>query len=207
MLPWRLGAAGATVADMPRPPRLLVPGGLYHVFSRGNRRQEIHLDSIDRCWFLERLEGIVGEYGWLLHAYCLMPNHYHLLVGTPEPNLSVGMHRLNFMTAQSFNRRHEVDGHLFQGRFRSPLVEDESHLVVLSRYVVLNPVRASLVEHPADWRWSSYRAAVGLCPRPPFLTLETVPGCFDSDGTRAAKAYEKFVTAALPRATPRRLAA
>jgi REP element-mobilizing transposase RayT len=177
------------------------------VFSRGNRRQEIHLDAIDRCWFLERLEEVVVGFGWLLHAYCLMPNHYHLVLETPEPNLSAGMHRLNFLTAQSFNRRHDVDGHLFQGRFHSPLVETEPHLIELSRYVVLNPVRAGLVGHPADWRWSSYRATAGLCPSPPFLTVDTVLGYFARDRAIASKAYEEFVVAALPAAQTPRVAA
>ena len=192
---------------MPRRPRVLVPGGLYHVFSRGNRRQQIHMDAIDRLWFLDRLEEVVVAFGWLLHAYCLMPNHYHLVLETPQPNLSAGMHRLNFLTAQSFNRRHDVDGHLFQGRFHSPLVTGEPHLVELSRYVVLNPVRAGLVRHPADWRWSSYRATVGLVARPPFLTLDTILGFFARDANSARAAYEAFVLAELPASGSRALAA
>ncbi len=177
------------------------------MFSRGNRRQEIHVDAVDRVWFLERLEQVVGAFGWLLHAYCLMPNHYHLVLETPEPNLSAGMHRLNFLTAQSFNRRHDVDGHLFQGRFRSPLVTTDPHLVELSRYVVLNPVRARLVRHPADWRWSSYRATVGLVARPPFLTLDRVLSYFGRDGDEAMREYGAFVAAGVPRAAGTTLAA
>jgi REP element-mobilizing transposase RayT len=180
---------------------------MYHVFSRGNRRQQIHLDAIDRCWFLERVEEVVGGFGWLLHAYCLMPNHYHLVVETPEPNLSVGMHRLNFLSAQSFNRRHGVDGHLFQGRFHSPLVETPQHAIELSRYVVLNPVRAGLVKQPADWRWSSYRAAAGFVDCPPFLTLDLVPGVFGPDPESARQAYRQFVLEALEDSSTTRLAA
>jgi putative transposase len=168
------------------------------VFSRGNRRQDVYLDAIDRFRFLDRLEEVIAGFRWFLHAYCLMPNHYHLVLQTPEPNLSAGMHRLNFLTAQAFNRRHDVDGHLFQGRYHSPLVESEAHLIELARYVVLNPVRAGLVHHPADWRWSSYRAAVGLAPRPPYLTLDTVLGYFADDEAVAMKAYEDFVLAAMP---------
>jgi REP-associated tyrosine transposase len=163
------------------------------VYTRGNRRQTISVDAIDRSWFLERLAEVVALFEWLLHTYCLMPNHFHLMVETPKPNLSAGMHRLNFLTAQSFNRRHEVDGHLFQGRFHSPLVEDTERAFELSRYIVLNPLRAGLVRHPAAWRWSSYRAAVGIAPRPPFLTLDLVPGAFRADPRAAEQAYERFV--------------
>jgi REP element-mobilizing transposase RayT len=167
----------------------------------------VSLDAIDRVRFLDRLEEVVAAYGWLVHAYCLMPNHYHLVLETPEPNLSDGMHRLNFLTAQSFNRRHEVDGHLFQGRFHSPLVESDRHLLELSRYVVLNPVRAGLVRHPADWRWSSYRAAVGLAPQPAFLTLDTVLGYFVGDEAAARRRYDAFVLESMPPQAPAQLAA
>jgi putative transposase len=194
-------------AQMARRPRLLVPGGLYHVYSRGNRRQEIHLDAIDRSWFLERLEEVIALFEWRLHAYCLLPNHYHLMVETPKPNLSAGMHRLNFLTAQSFNRRHEVDGHLFQGRFHSPLVKDTPQAFELARYIVLNPVRAGLVKHPAAWRWSSYRAAVRIVPRPQFLTLDLVPGAFRPDPQSAEQAYERFVLERLADSSTAQLAA
>lgn len=177
------------------------------MFSRGNRRQEIHLDALDRSWFLDRLEEVVARFGWLIHAYCLLPNHYHVMLETPEPNLSAGMHRLNFLTAQSFNRRHGVDGHLFQGRFHSPLVETAQHALELSRYIVLNPVRAGLVKHPAAWRWSSYRAATGLADCPPFLTLDLVPGAFGPDSKSAGAAYEEFVVAAFEDPSTARAAA
>lgn len=180
---------------------------MYHVFSRGNRRQEIHRDAIDRAWFMERLEEVVAVFGWLLHAYCLLPNHYHLMLETPEPNLSAGMHRLNFLTAQSFNRRHAVDGHLFQGRFHSPLVKDTQHAFELSRYIALNPVRAGLVRHPAAWRWSSYGAAVGIAPRPQFLTLDLVPGAFGPDQPSAERTYESFVSERLEDSSTAELAA
>jgi putative transposase len=192
---------------MPRPPRLLVPGGLYHVYTRGNRHQKISHDAIDRLWFLERVAEVVALFEWLLHAFCLMPNHFHLMVETPKPNLSGGMHRLNFLTAQSFNRRHEVDGHLFQGRFKSRLVEDTPDAFELSRYIVLNPVRAGLVSHPGAWRWSSYRAAAGIAPRPQFLTLDLVPGAFRPDLRAAEKAYERFVLDRLSKSSTAQLAA
>jgi REP element-mobilizing transposase RayT len=187
---------------MPRSPRILVADGLYHVFTRGNRRQLVYLDAADRFRFLDRLEEVVVGFSWLVHAYCLMPNHYHLLVQTPEPNLSRGMHRLNGLVAQAFNRRHEVDGHLFQGRFKSPLVESDAQLVELARYVVLNPVRARLCTDPAEWRWSSYRATAGLEPKPPLLTLDLVLGYFGPDRETAQRAYGAFVRAALERHAP-----
>jgi hypothetical protein len=136
-----------------------------------------------------------------------MPNHYHLLLQTPKPNLSAGMHRLNFLTAQSFNRRHEVDGHLFQGRFKSRLVEDTPDAFEVARYIVLNPVRAGLVRHPAAWRWSSYRAAAGIAPCPPFLTPDLVPGAFRPDRTAAEGAYERFVLERLEVSSTAQLAA
>jgi REP element-mobilizing transposase RayT len=136
--------------EMPRARRILVEHGIYHVFSRGNRRQPIFLDERDFARFLEFLDEVVARYGWIVHAYCLMPNHYHLLVETPEANLSEGMHRLGFLYAQWFNRRHDVDGHLFQGRFGARLVESNYHLLETARYIVLNPVRAGLCRHAGD---------------------------------------------------------
>jgi len=107
------------------------------------------------------LAEAVERYHWICHAYCLMPNHYHLLVETPLANLSQGMRQLNGAYTQAFNRRHNRTGHLLQGRYKAILVEKESHLLELARYIVLNPVRAKLVRHPRAWRWSSYRATAG----------------------------------------------
>src|SRR5438874_2291483 len=144
---------------MARPRRLQVAGGFFHVTARGNRRQPVFTDDVDVERFLAILAEVAARYGWRVHAYCLMTNHYHLLVETPEANLSAGFHRLNFLYAQWFNRRHGLDGHLFQGRFHSVLIERQEHLIELARYIVLNPVRAGLCGHPGEWRWSSYRAA------------------------------------------------
>jgi len=155
---------------MARPLRIEYPGALYHVTSRGNAREPIFLEDADRYVFLDRLREVVESHCWLCHAYCLMTNHYHLLVETPEANLSRGMRRLNGRYSQGFNRRHERVGHLLQGRFTGVLVERESHLLELARYVVLNPVRARMVAAAEDYRWSSLRATVGLSPVPSWLT-------------------------------------
>jgi putative transposase len=189
---------------MPRPPRLIVPGGIYHVTARGNRRQEIYVDDADFEFFLLLLARVAERFGWQVHSYCLMRNHYHLLIETPEPNLSAGMHRLNFLYAQWFNWRHGVDGHLFQGRFYSRLVTSDPHLLELSRYIVLNPVRAGLCSDPSEWRWSSYRACTGSAPPPRFLARQWLLGVFGTTEPAAQEAFAAFVAQAPspPRAPP-----
>ncbi len=141
---------------MARPLRIEYPGALYHITARGNRKADIYLRSSDRYKFLEILEKTVGRYNWICHGYCLMNNHYHLLIETPDANLSKGMRQLNGIYTQYFNRVHDSVGHLFQGRFKSILVEKESYLLELCRYIVCNPVRANLCREPKDWKWSSY---------------------------------------------------
>jgi len=130
---------------MARPLRLSYPGALYHVTARGNARQAIYTDDADRQMFLLVLEDVETRYHWLCHAYCLMDNHYHLLLETPQGNLSAGMRQVNGVYTQRFNRRHGRVGHIFQGRFKAILVERESYLLELCRYLVLNPVRAGIV--------------------------------------------------------------
>jgi REP element-mobilizing transposase RayT len=174
---------------MARPLRLEFPGAVYHVTSRGNARQDIVEDDRDRSQWLALLAHVVDRYGWMCHAYCLMDNHYHLLVQTPQPNLSLGMRQLNGRYTQAYNRRHHRVGHLFQGRFMAILVEKETHLLELCRYVVLNPVRANLVPHPRQWPWSSYRAMAGETPLPNWLTTDWVLGQF---GHRVGLAQEKY---------------
>jgi len=166
---------------------------MYHVYSRGNRRQEIAFDVADRRTMLSFTAYAVRRFRWYCHAYCLMPNHYHFLFETPAPNLSEGMQWLNGRYAQLFNRRHGIDGHLFQGRFGARLLESNWHLIELSRYIVLNPVRAGLCDSAEDWPWSSYRAAVGLAPRPPFLTLDLILPQFGRDQQVAMKNYAEYV--------------
>jgi putative transposase len=132
------------LAEVPRPPRIQVPGGIYHVTSRGNRRQAICHDDHDRRRFLATRDRVIRRCGWRLHAYCLMNNHFHLLVETPKPNLSSGMQRLKCDYAAYFNERHSLDGHLFQQRFDSRLIETEGYFAEVLRYIALNPVRARL---------------------------------------------------------------
>jgi REP element-mobilizing transposase RayT len=187
---------------MSRPLRLQVAGGVYHVISRGNERQEIFRDDGDRRRFLATLRSVVERLNILCHSYCLMGNHYHLLVETPDTNLSFAIRQLNGVYAQSFNRRHDRVGHLFQGRFQSKLVEKETYLLVVSRYIVLNPVRAMLVSHPSDWRWSSYQAHAGSISPPPFLTVDWLLTQFDTQRERAQMAYRKFVSEGLKNPEP-----
>lgn len=179
---------------MARPLRLEVADGLFHLTARGNARQAIWLDDSDAVFFLETLSAVVGRYGWQCHAYCLMPNHYHLLVTTPRVNLSEGARHLNGVYAQTFNRRRSRVGHVFQGRFKAILIQRDAHLLELSRYIVLNPVRARLCERPEGWPWSSYRAMAGIARSPAFLSTEAVLAAFGQDLRIARKRFCTFVS-------------
>ncbi|MDQ3895486.1 MAG: transposase, partial [Actinomycetota bacterium] len=159
---------------MSRPPRVQVPGGIYHVMTRGVRKLPIFLDDGDRLRFLSLVAVVVPLHEWICSAYCLMTSHYHLLVTTPEANLGRGMQLLNGVYAQTFNRRHGEVGHVFESRYQSPRVENEQHLLEVTRYIVLNPVRAGTCDDPAEWKWSSYRATLGLATAPRFLALDSV---------------------------------
>jgi REP element-mobilizing transposase RayT len=176
---------------MTRPLRIEFPGALYHVTSRGNAGQAIFLDGGDKSKFLEVLLIVVERFNWLCHAYCLMENHYHIMIETPEGNLSRGMRHLNGVFTQVFNQRHRRVGHLFQGRYKAIVVEKERHLLSLCRYVVLNPVRAGLVRKPERWAWSSYRATVGEVRRPRFLTVSWILSQFE--GRKREEKYKEFV--------------
>ena len=178
---------------MARPLRLSFPGAVYHVTSRGNARHDIVADDRDRSQWLSLLAHVVDRYGWLCHAYCLMDNHYHLVIETPKPNLSIGMRQLNGRYTQAYNRRHEQVGHVFQGRFTAILVEKDAHLLELCRYVVLNPVRAKIVSHPRLWMWSSYRATVGETKAPGWLTTDWILSQFGQRGGPAHARYRTFV--------------
>lgn len=182
-----------TLRRVPRPPRLNVPGGIYHVTARGNRRQPIFLGEDDPRHFLRIFGAVAARYAWRCHAYCLLPNHYHLVIEIAEADLSVGMHRLNSGFAHWFNDCHGFDGHLFQSRFHAVLVESDWHLLELSRYLALNPVRAGLSSKPSAWPWSSYRAVVGVGKRPPFLAVEHVLSYFGREPVSARRAFRRFV--------------
>jgi len=178
---------------MARPLRLEFPGALYHLTARGNARQAIFLDDEDRRAFLGLLGREVEQQRWRCHAYCLMDNHYHLLVETPEGRLVGGMRRLNGVYTQGFNRRHQRVGHVFQGRYKSIVVDKDSYLLELSRYVVLNPVRAGMVRRVEEWAWSSYRATAGLRKGPGWLDTSWLLGQFGEEPQRARLAYRRFV--------------
>ncbi len=165
---------------MARPLRTEFAGALYHVIARGNARQDIFLSDADRENFLELLHRACDRYQWFCHAFCLMSNHYHLLIEIQAATLSKGMKYINGGYTQNFNRRHKRVGHVFQGRFKGILVEKDSHLLELSRYIVLNPVRAEMVRSAQDWPRSSYRATAGLAAPPPSLTTDWILGNFGS---------------------------
>ena len=180
---------------MVRPLRIEFEGAVYHITSRGNAKQDIFLNRTDRVAFLNLLKDTVERFEWICHAYCLMDNHYHLLIETPQANLSKGMRHLNAVYTQGFNRRHELVGHVLQGRYKSILVERDRHLLELTRYVVLNPVRAGFVKSPELWSWSSYRATAGLEPVPEFLEIRWLLSQFADDPKRAVEEYRAFVAA------------
>ena len=183
---------------MARPLRIQFPGGVYHVTARGNARQTLFVDDVDCARFLEVLAAVVARYRLLCHAYCLMTNHYHLLLETPEANLSRAMRQLNGVFAQRFNRRHERPGHVLEGRFHAQVIGRDAHLREVCRYIVLNPVRAGLVAQPREWPWSSYRAMAGEAPRPPFLTVDWVLALAGvASRADAERSYRRFVHAGI----------
>lgn len=178
---------------MSRPLRIEYGGAVYHLTTRGNARQKIFHDDADRRTFLAVLARVVARYGWLCHAYCLMDNHYHLLIETPKPNLALGMRQLNGIYTQAFNRRHRRVGHLFQGRYKAILVQKQAHLLELCRYVVLNPLRVKARDRVDQWKWSSFRATAGLEKAPEFLTTDWVLNQFGEKRGKAQSAYARFV--------------
>jgi len=178
---------------MARPLRIEYPGAVYHVTSRGNARADIFDDDNDRNLFLSILGQTVKRFNWLCHAYCLMDNHYHLLIETPEGNLSAGMRHLNGVYTQSYHRRHHSDGHVLKGRFKAVLVEKESHLLELCRYVVLNPVRAHMVKRAELYQWSSYLPILGKAAVPPYLSTEWILANFSVSLPEARRLYRQFV--------------
>ena len=157
---------------MVRPLRIEFPGALYHVTSRGDRQEAIFDDDQDRTALLNILGDVVSRFRWQCHAYCLMGNHYHLMIETPQGNLTKGMRQLNGVFTQWSNRRHQRSGHLFQGRYKAILVDRNAYFLELARYIVLNPVRARIVAQPGQWPWSSYRAMVGEEPSPKWLATD-----------------------------------
>jgi len=179
---------------MVRPLRIEYPGAVYHITSRGNKKDPIFLYKRDRLIFLSILKEVCQRYNWLCYAYCLMDNHYHLVIETVDGVLSLGMRLLNGKYTQRFNYIHQRIGHLFQGRYKAILVQKDTYLLELIRYVVLNPVRASVVTSPEKWEWSSYPATMGIGIKPSFLKDELVLGMFNTNLTLARSRFKNFVT-------------
>lgn len=177
---------------MGRAPRIQPVEGSVHVTARGVRRDRIFVDDADRRMFIAFLAQSVYRCHWTCLAYCLMTNHFHLVISLSEPNLARGMHRLNGLYARRFNERHGYVGHLFEARYASMVIKTETHFLDAVRYVALNPVTAGLCDDPADWEWSSFRATAGLerCPR--FLAAGRVRAHFGR-GATAADRYASFV--------------
>jgi putative transposase len=178
---------------MSRPPRITFEGGIYHIFARGNGKKTIFFDNDDRSDFLAQLEKATARYKWLCHTYCLMNNHFHLILETLLGNLSRGMQFLNSMFAQNLNKRKNSVGHVFQGRYKSILIQKEEYLLEVSRYIALNPVRAGLVSDPKDWPWSSYRAIAGLDPKHGCLHDDWILQQFHEEKSVARNMYRKFI--------------
>lgn len=187
---------------MTRPLRIEYPGALYHVTSRGDRRDRIYRDDTDHLVWLDILDKACSRHNFLVHSFCLMPNHYHLLLETVDGNLSRGMRQLNGDYSQYFNRRHEVVGHLFQGRYKAILVQRKRYLLELSRYIVLNPVRAKLVGTPNDWRWSSHHNLIGAMDPPRWLMTTSLLAHFGATRNEALLAYADFLLAGIGSPSP-----
>jgi len=180
---------------MARPLRIEFPGALYHVTARGNRRERIYVDDADRLAWLNLFGNVCDRYRWLCYAWCLMENHYHIVIETKEANLAAGMRHLNGVYTQKTNHRHERVGHVFQGRYKGILVQKESHLLELSRYVVLNPVRAGLVSRVEDWPWTSYHAMIRPPKSPHWLHTDFLLAQFGTRRSQAVRQYIDFVRA------------
>lgn len=182
---------------MARPLRVEFPDAQYHVTSRGNEGRAIFRSDKDRKTFLEFLGMTVKRFGWSITAWVLMTNHFHLVVQTPQANLSRGMHWLNGTYAAWFNRTRKRRGHLFQGRFHDVLIEREVYLAEVLRYVVLNPVRAKMAGRPEDYQWSSYRATAGLEKAEEWFDLDASLALFGGADAEGRATYQSFVEASI----------
>jgi putative transposase len=187
---------------MARPLRLQCAGGIYHVMARGNNRKPIFHDDRDYKSMLAILRDAAHNYAWAFYAYCLMPNHYHLVLETRDGNLSEGMRQINGVYAMRFHKHHASVGHVFQGRFNSILIDREPYLLQVCRYVVLNPVRADLVSKCEDWPWSSYLETLGERPKPKFLDSEWLLSQFSRGLEKARKAYADFIAGGMKASPP-----
>jgi REP element-mobilizing transposase RayT len=178
---------------MARPLRIEYPGAFYHITARGNERKDIFKSARDREQFLSYLESAAERYGAAVHAYCLMSNHYHLLLETPRGNLSQIMRHINGAYTTYFNAKRRRAGHLLQGRYKAILVEADEYAKELSRYIHLNPVRAGAVDRPGDFPWSSYADYVGARKPPEWLAMALILDCFGKKVAAAQRRYREFV--------------
>ncbi len=179
--------------EMTRPLRIEYTGALYHVTSRGDRQDDIFVSDDDRISFLEILGQVVETYNCLIHAYCLMDNHYHLLIETPDANLAKGMRQLNGVYTQTSNRNNNRVGHVFQGRYKAILVQRDAYLLELARYIFLNPMRTRMVRKAKDWPWSSYLDIAGLREAPRWLHTDWLLATFGRRLSSARLKYQQFV--------------
>ncbi|MGL5906297.1 MAG: REP-associated tyrosine transposase [Shewanella sp.] len=184
---------------MSRPLRLEFAGALYHITARGNERKAIYFEEGDFELYLDILDAVCSQRNWIIHAYCLMDNHYHLLLETPDGNLSKGMRQLNGVFTQAMNKKHHRVGHIFQGRYKAILVDKEVYLLELCRYIVLNPLRAKMVDKLEDWPWSSWSFTIGKNKSPDWLATDAILSCFGNDRVSAINAYIRFVEDGLNR--------
>lgn len=178
---------------MARPLRIEFSGAIYHIASRGNAKTDIYFDDHDRKVFLNILKKVNIRYNWLCHAYCLMNNHYHLLIETLDSNLSKGMRQLNGVYAQFINKKYNKVGHIFQGRYKAIIIQKGNHLLEACRYIALNPVRSNIAKRPEDWQWSSYRDTIGPESSHGCLTTNWILAQFGSRKNIAQQRYAKFV--------------
>ena len=181
---------------MARPLRIEYEGAFYHVTARGNERKKIFLSKRDHQKFLEYLSEARDKYRFILHAYVIMGNHYHLIIETPEGNLSRIMHYINSSYTTYTNVKRKRNGHLFQGRYRAIIVDKDSYLLELSRYLHLNPVRAKMAQHPGEYLQSSYRAYVSNGPTA-VVSTDTILGMLGGDPSTAKERYRSFVESAI----------
>lgn len=182
---------------MARPLRIEYPGAFYHVIQRGNDRKNIFISDQDRIKFFEYLSVIHTRYKVDIHTYCLMNNHYHLILETKNANLTKAMHYLNTSYTVYFNVKRKRSGHLFQGRYKAILVEADEYLHQLSRYIHLNPVRIGLVKDPADYPYSSYKYFISNNKSPDWLNTGFILSLFDKNINKAKSLYKKFVLEAI----------
>ncbi len=178
---------------MARPLRIEFDGAFYHVTSRGNARQNIYHKPSDYLLFLDTLGEVCNRYNWLVHCYCLMTNHYHLVIETPEGNLSSGMRQLNSVFTQRFNRQRGSSGHVLQGRYKSILVNSEVYYKTLIRYVLQNPVRAKMVLNAGDYHWSSYNAFLGKFNLGEWLQTDVVLSHFHENKQIALVLFQEYI--------------